>query len=441
MASVATAPARVRHPTEPAARASKPRTSIEHSLLLTATLCLLAGGAVMVYSASSPSAIDGGTAGGMSELARFVLFGAVGLVALRYASRVGLDRVRRMTGPLLGLAFALLIAVRLPGIGHATVGAQQSQRWIGAGPLQFQPSELMKLALVLYAAHVLSRGRPGTRSRTTALKRVALVGAAACLLVGSQPDIGTTLVIAFALAAVTLTAGISMRVLAVLAIAVVATVVAFAIAVPYAGARLTSFVDPWAHASRSGYQAVQSQIAIGSGGLFGRGPGQSLQKDFYLPEAPTDFILAVVGEELGFVGIAGLLALYGLIAYAGLRAARRAKGSYAMLVAVGVTSVIVLQAALNVFAVLGIAPVTGVPLPFVSYGGSNLLVMLAAMGLLINVAGGGTAHLRAVRSTGGEKPRRSEDARTTADRDRSRRDRRTRGAGTGGRRRAGGARG
>ncbi len=436
MASVAAEPGRVRRPAETVARGAKPRLPIEHSLLLTATLCLLAGGAVMVYSASSPLAIAGGTAGGTSALARFVIYGAVGLVVLRYASRVGLERVRRLTGPLLGLSFALLIAVRLPGVGHSTLGAQ---RWIGAGPVAFEPSELMKLALVLYAAHVLSRGRPGTRSRTTALKRVALVGTAACLLVGSQPDIGTTLVIAFAVAAIVLTAGISMRLFAVVTVVGIGAVIVFAIAVPYAGARLTSFLDPWAHASQSGYQSVQSQIAIGSGGLFGRGPGQSLQKDFYLPEAPTDFILAVVGEELGFVGIAGLLALYGLIAYAGLRAARRAKGSYALLVAVGVTSLIVLQAALNVFAVLGIAPVTGVPLPFVSYGASNLLVMLAAMGLLLNIAGGGAAHLYAVRSTAEQKPRRSEDARTAADRDRSRRDRRARGARTGGRRRSAGA--
>jgi cell division protein FtsW len=388
----------------------------------------------MVYSASSPSALSGGSAGGAGDLMRFVFYGAIGLVVLRFAARTSLERVRKLTAPLLAVAFMLLIAVRLPGIGHSTLGAQ---RWIGAGPLQFEPSELMKLALVLYAAHVLSKGRPRSRARATALKRLALVGVAACLLVGSQPDIGTTLVIVLALVAIVLTAGISMRLLLVIALLGAGAVLLFATAVPYAAARLTSFVDPWAHATRSGYQAVQSQIAIGSGGLLGRGPGQSVQKDFYLPEAPTDFILSVIGEELGFAGIAALLALYGLIAYAGLLAARRATGAYAPLVAVGVTSLIVLQASLNVFAVLGLAPVTGVPLPFVSYGASNLLVMLAAMGLLLNVAGGGAAQLRAVRSTGGEKPRRSEDERTTADRDRSRRDRRARGARLGGRGRAG----
>jgi cell division protein FtsW len=439
MASVAAEPGGVRRPAQSSARSRvRRRLPIEHSLLLTATLCLLAGGAVMVYSASSPQAIDGGTAGGMSALVRFVLYGAAGLVALRYASRVGLDRVRRLTGPLLAVAFVLLIAARVPGVGHSTLGAQ---RWIGAGPLQFEPSELMKLALVLYSAHLLAQGRPGTRIRTAALKRVALVAAAACLLVGSQPDIGTTLVIALAVAAVVLSAGISLRLFALLAIVCAGAVVAFAIAVPYAGERLTAFVNPWAHATQGGYQAVQSQVAIGSGGLFGRGPGQSLQKDYYLPEAPTDFILAVIGEELGFVGIAGLLALYGLIAYAGLSAARNAKGSYALLVATGVTSLVVLQAALNVFAVLGIAPVTGVPLPFVSYGASNLLVMLVAMGLLLNVAGGGGAHLRSVQDAGARKERRSAGARTAEDRDRSRWDRGARRAGAGGGRRAGGARG
>ncbi len=229
------------------------------------------------------------------------------------------------------------------------------------------------------------------------------------------------------------------RWLLIAGIVCVAAVACFALAKPYAAARLTSFADPWAHAKTTGFQSVQSQIAVGSGGLFGRGPGESLQKDFWLPEAPTDFILAVIGEELGFAGIAALLLLYGLIAFAGLRAARRAKDAYATLIAVGVTSVIVLQATLNVFAVLGIAPVTGVPLPFVSYGASNLLVMLAGMGLLLNVAGGGAANIRAVRGTRERKPRRSARERTSADRDRRRRDSRARGAGARRRGRAAGA--
>ena len=170
---------------------------------------------------------------------------------------------------------------------------------------------------------------------------------------------------------------------------------------------------------------MQGQIAIGSGGFLGLGPGQSVQKIFYLPEAHTDFILAVIGEELGVVGISCLLFLYGMIAYAGLRTAKAAKGVYAKLLAAGLTSLILCQALLNVYAVLGLAPLTGVPLPFISSGSTSLIVLLASMGLLLNIAGGGSAHLKAI---DGERPRR----------DRGGRDRGTRGSGDRHRRRAAG---
>jgi len=427
MASVAAVARRLRRAREPVATVA----SLEHSMLVTATLCLLAGGAVMVYSASAPSTLSGGGSA-TGQMIRFVGYALLGLAVLRAGTRIGLDTVRRFTGPLLGVAFALLVAVHLPGLGHGTAGAQPAQRWLGFGPLQFEPSELAKLALVLYGAHVFSAGRPSARASRRAFKRLLLVGGTGCLLVATQPDLGTTLVIAFALVALTVAAGVPARMLVIAGVVCVGLVGGFALAEPYAAARLTSFVNPWAHATTTGYQAVQSQIAIGSGGLVGRGPGASVQKDLWLPESSTDFILAVVGEELGFVGIAALLAFYGLIAIAGLRAARQATGTYAMLLAVGVTSMIVFQATLNVFAVLGIAPVTGVPLPFVSYGASNLLVMLAGMGLLLNVASGGSAHLRAVRTT-----RTPESA--NADRDRRRRDGRARGAGARRRGRAAGA--
>ena len=207
-------------------------------------------------------------------------------------------------------------------------------------------------------------------------------------------------------------------------------IMVFAILEPYRRARLTSFLDPWSHAGDAGFQAVQGQIALGSGGFFGRGLGQSVQKIFYLPEAHTDFILAIIGEELGVIGILALLCLYGMVAYAGLRVAKAARGAYAKLLAAGITSLILSQACLNVFAVLGLAPLTGVPLPFISYGATNLTVLLAGMGLLLNVAGGGTVPLRVVT---GSRRGGAED-----DRDRRRRDSRARGAGTGGRGRAAG---
>jgi cell division protein FtsW len=163
----------------------------------------------------------------------------------------------------------------------------------------------------------------------------------------------------------------------------------FALAEPYRRARMTAFLDPFTDAGDTGYQAVQALTAIGSGGFFGVGLGESVQKIFYLPEAHTDMILAVIGEELGLFGLLGVVALYGMIAYAGLRAAKAARDLYSKLVAAGLTSLIVCQATLNLFAVLGMAPLTGVPLPFLSYGGTNLILLLGGMGLLLNVAATG----------------------------------------------------
>ena len=193
----------------------------------------------------------------------------------------------------------------------------------------------MKLALVLYAATLLAK-RPGrVNDLRDLMKPLLFVVGGACLLVVTQPDLGTAMVIAFTTCALLIAAGIPMRNLAIIAGVTLGLVFLYALARPYERARLTSFIDPWAHASGSGFQAVQGQIAIGSGGLFGAGPGQSVQKIFYLPEAPTDFILAVIGEELGVVGVCGLLFLYGLIAYAGLRAAKGARSLYSALIAVG----------------------------------------------------------------------------------------------------------
>ena len=182
----------------------------------------------------------------------------------------------------------------------------------------------------------------------------------------------------------------------------------FIVIEPYRAARLTAFINPWAHADSVGFQSVQGQIALGSGGFFGVGLGESVQKVFYLPEAHTDFILAVIGEELGIAGICGLLFLYGLIGYAGLRTAKTAATRYAQLLAAGLTGLIMCQALLNIFAVLGIAPLTGVPLPFISSGSSSLLVLLATMGLLLNIAARSTSHLVALP---GEPAGRREDAR------------------------------
>jgi cell division protein FtsW len=360
----------------------RPKPPLEYSLLYTATLCLLALGAVMVYSASSAESLL--TTGDSSYfLKRYLIFGAIGLAALHFLSRYGLKHVRHFTPLLLGGSFFLTMAVMVPGVGISVNGAR---RWLGAGPVQFQPSELLKVALVLYAAQVLATQPKRMRSMKTLAKPLLLVIGAACLLLLKEPDMGTAIVVCLAMGALFIAAGVPTKHLLTITGTLILLALVFAIAAPYRRARLMSFVHPWHDASGAGFQTVQSMIAIGSGGFFGVGLGESVQKIFYLPEAHTDMILAIIGEELGIFGVTAVAALYGMIAYGGLRAAKLARERYAKLLAVGVTSVVLCQAILNFFAVLGLAPLTGVPLPFISYGNSNLVVLLGAMGLLLNVA-------------------------------------------------------
>jgi cell division protein FtsW len=395
---------------------------VEYSILYTATLCLLAGGAVMVYSASSAESLLSGPGDPSYYLKRYVLFGMAGLVLLHLASRHGLRVIRGLTPILLASSFALTFAVMLPGVGVTVNGAT---RWLGAGMLQFQPSELLKVSLVLYAAQLLAARPASVRTVATMTKPLLLVVAAACALLMKQPDMGTTMVICFAIGALLVAAGTPMRNLALIGGTLLFLATILAIAEPYRRERLFSFLDPFADAGDSGFQAVQALTAIGHGGFFGVGLGESVQKIFYLPEAHTDMILAVIGEELGMFGILGLLGLYGMIGYAGLRVAKLARDRYSKLLAAGITSLVLSQATLNFFAVLGLMPLTGVPLPFISYGASNLVVLMGAMGLLLNIAATGGRAQRA------ERPelRAIDGGGRANDRDRRRRDSGTRRAG------------
>jgi cell division protein FtsW len=373
-----------------------------------------------VYSASSPIGVLGGHGNGTGEFVRYLIFAAIGFAAMHVLERRGLallDR-RLVTLMLLG-SFALLVLVLAPGFGVRVNGAR---RWFAAGPIQFQPSELMKLALVLYVARHLADHPKRMRRFRTAIAPIAVVTGPACLLIVVEPDLGTTLVVAFTIASLLVAAGMPLRYLAGLGAIAGLLVLLLVMAQPYQQARLLSFLHPWSAGRGAGYQAVQGQIALGSGGLVGVGLGRSVQKVFYLPEAQTDFILAVIGEELGVLGIFGVICLYGMIAYAGLRTARRAADRYAKLLATGLTSLILCQGTLNIFVVLGLAPLTGVPLPFISYAPTNLCVMLVAVGLLLNISRPGARRLQVVDG------RRS--GRRTARRDDPDRDRRGRNGGT-----------
>lgn len=380
--------------------------STEYNMLLTATLCLLALGAVMVFSASSTTQVlhNGGLANSAYYLKRTLIFGAIGLAIMHVTARVGLVRIRQLTPLLLGGSIFLLIAVL--GAGQAVNGAK---RWIGPGSLGIQPSEMAKIALILYGADLLAR-KPKRARSIEGFMPFLLVTAAACLLILLEPDMGTAMVIVFAAGATLVAAGARPRDLGMIALCIGGLALLMTIVEPYRMARLTGFLNPGASAEGAGFQAAQAKIALGSGGIFGVGIGNGVQKAFYLPEAHTDMISAVIGEELGMVGIVGVVGLFAMLGYAGLKVAQRAKDNYGKLLVAGLTSLIVVQAIINLFAVMGLAPLTGVPLPFVSYGNSSLMATLFAVGLILNVARGGSAAARAGGGSGTRRKARSSGA-------------------------------
>jgi cell division protein FtsW len=368
---------------------------LEHRVLMTATLLLLAYGAVMVYSASSPLGVINGHGLGTGEFLMYLVAAAIGLAVMRFTERHGFALLTpQITKLLLAGSFVLLLAVLVPGVGRQVLGAR---RWIGTSSLEFQPSELMKLALVLYVARYLADNpRRLTRGLKPALAPVGLVVLPACGLIYLEPDLGTAMIVVFSMVALLVAGGVPLKYLGICAAVGGAGLLMLILSSHYEAQRLTSFLHPWADIKTTGFQSVEGLVGVGSGGFFGVGLGQGLIKDFYLPEAQTDFILAVIGDELGALGIVALLVLYGMIAFAGLRTARKATTRYAKLVATGITSLIICQALLNIFVVLGMAPLTGVPLPFISYAPTSLIVLLASVGVLLNIARPSARELSAV---------------------------------------------
>jgi cell division protein FtsW len=332
-----------------------------------------------VYSASSARALLGADDPAY-YLKRQALYAVAGLVALVLLSRTDYRRLRHAAGPLLLASFVLLVAVL--AIGTAVNGAR---RWIPIGTLTFQPSELAKLALALWIAGLLAR-RPTPQTLSDLVRPIGLVVGAACALILVEPDLGSALAIAIMVAAVLLVAGTPVRTLAAGSGIAGMLVLAAIWLEPYRRARIFSFIDPWHDPQGAGFQSVQAMIALGSGGIFGVGLGESVQKIYYLPEASTDMIFAIVGEELGLVGVLAVIGAFALFAYAGLNIALRCHDPFGKGLAAGLTALVCGQAAVNISAVMGLAPLTGVPLPFVSYGGSSLVVSLASVGILLNIA-------------------------------------------------------
>jgi cell division protein FtsW len=352
---------------------------LEYHLLVVVTLGLVAFGLVMVYSASSARAALAADDPAY-YLKRQAVYALLGIVALVVLSRTDYRRLRYLVPPLLIGSLVLLVAVLAAG-----TAVNGSRRWITLGPATIQPSELAKLALALWAAAYLSRS-PAPRSLSELIRPIGVVYGAVVALVLVEPDLGTAISVTIMLAAILVVAGTRFSTLASAgAIALSLTLAAIWLE-PYRRERILSFLDPWQDPQGAGFQSVQAMLALGSGGFFGVGLGESVQKVYYLPEASTDMIFAIVGEELGLFGAFAVLAAFVAFGYAGFNVALSCRDPFGKLLAAGITALVCGQAAVNVSAVMGLAPLTGIPLPFVSYGGSSLIVMLASVGILLNIA-------------------------------------------------------
>jgi cell division protein FtsW len=385
---------------------------LEQRVLVLVTLGLVAFGLVMVFSATSAAAALG-EGDPMRFLVKQGAYALAGAVLLTLFARADYHRLRLFAPTLLMAALGLCVLVLV--VAPAVNGAR---RWFFLGPVSFQPSELAKLAVCVWVCAHLAR-RPAPQAIGELMKPIGFVVALFAGLILVQPDLGTTISLVLMVAGVLLVSGLPLRVLTTAGCAALALGAAAIWIEPYRRARLFAFLDPTQDPQGAGYQTLQAVIGIGSGGLTGNGLGEGVQKINFLPEAHTDMIFAVVGEELGLLGSTAVVAAFVAFAWAGFRVALRCRDPFGKRLAVGITTLVCGQAAVNLAAVLGIAPLTGIPLPFVSYGGSSLVVLLAAVGVLLNIA----VNERVV---------------ATRVSDRRRRNRRARAAGARGRRRAAG---
>jgi cell division protein FtsW len=360
---------------------SKVRSAPDVYILL-ATLGLLGIGVVMVYSASAVLAFHE-FGDSFYYLKRQLIFAGLGLVAMYFTMNLDYWVLKKYANVGLIVCFALLIIVLIPGIGVVRGGARS---WLGIGSFGIQPSEFMKLAMVIFMAKLMSEQQARLASFVNGLlPPLGLLGLAFGLIM-LQPDLGTGAVLVGASLIVLFTAGARISHLAYLGLIGIAGFVGLILTAPYRLKRIAGFLDPWSDPLGTGYQIIQSLYAIGPGGLIGLGLGASRQKHAYLPEPQTDFIFAIVAEELGFIGGALVLLLFLLLVWRGMRTAITAPDSFGSLLAVGIIGIFAVQVFINIGVVIGMLPVTGITLPLISAGGSSLTLLLTAIGILLNIS-------------------------------------------------------
>ncbi len=350
-------------------------------ILFVTTLALLGIGLVMVFSSSAV------TAGVRYDDPYFffrkqLLWVVIGIAAMLVVMKINYLRLRELALPLMVAAVICLVLVLTP-LGIETKGAS---RWLNLGFTGFAPSELAKLAMVMFLARVMDINLDKMKEFKTGIIPYILLTAFICGLIMCQPDLGTSFAIAGTAFFMMVAAGARMSHMGMLALAGSAVVGGLIIQAPYRMERMIAFLDPWKYASDEGFQTIQSLYALGSGGLFGLGLGRSRQKFFYLPEQHTDFIFAILGEELGFMGATLIIGLFLLFAWRGFKTAIYAPDTFGSLLAAGITIMVVFQAAINIGVVSGVLPVTGITLPFISYGGTSIAFTMVGVGLLLNIS-------------------------------------------------------
>ena len=352
---------------------------LDYGLLYTIVI-LLAIGVVMVYSASSYFAMvnyNDSTA----FLKKQALFAAIGFTAMIFISRCDYHKLKKLTGILFVITPILLVVVYL---FPATKGAQ---RWIKLGPFSFQPSELAKYAVVIILANIITNKGEKIKEFWKGIVPCFIVGGGFAALILAQKNLSIAAVTGFVTFIMVFVAGARKRFM----FGVITPLILFAgsfftLFEDYRRRRLLNFINPWKDPAGDGYQLIQSFYALGAGGVTGLGIGQSRQKTLYMPEPHNDFIFAIIGEELGLIGCTVVILLFVIFVYRGIKIAMNAKDEYGTLLAVGITSIIGLQAIINIAVVTGSMPVTGVPMPFISYGGTSLVINLTAMGILLNIS-------------------------------------------------------
>jgi len=354
-------------------------------LLLLCGVGLLGFGVLMAVSTTIAAAHDGAGGSIWAQTVKEAEFIAVGLLLFWFALRMSPRGFRLLAYPVLALAIVALFAVLVPGIGVRILGAR---RWIDVGPLQLQPSELAKIGVLLWGADLLARKQQlGTLKRARHLFLPLLPGFAFIgVLVMLEPDLGTTLTFILILLGLLWTVGMPLRYFAMVLLTMAMAVTALAVSAPYRLQRLTAFTDPFKDAKGSGYHTVEGLYALASGGVFGVGLGQGTSKYGWVPNANSDFVFAIIGEELGLIGCVAVLLLFGLLAFSGMRLVRRSVDPFARLAAGAATIWLCGQAVINIGYVTGLLPVTGIPLPLISAGGTSLLITFFVFGMLVSFA-------------------------------------------------------